>query len=199
MYKVLALIGEAGAGKDTLMKTFIRNAPHFVFHEIVSCTTRPPRETEKNGVNYFFYSDEEIQKKIEKNEMLEYTFFNNWYYGTSYDSVVANEINIGVFNPAGIKSLLARNDVDLKIIYVRAGAKERLLRQLKRETDPDVDEIIRRYQADEVDFAPVRSKEAFEFEVLNNSNWNQAITQCRRWIYKNAEWLGVEAETVQFT
>ena len=89
--------------------------------------------------------------------MLEYTSFRNWFYGTSYDSVVKDKINIGVFNPDGVLSLLQRKDVDLQIIRVTARDKTRLLRQLNRESSPDVDEIIRRYKTDKEDFEKVKN------------------------------------------
>ena len=120
MYKIIALIGEAGAGKDRLMKEFLKQHD---FHEIISCTTRPPREGEKNGVNYFYYSEKDFLEKVNKNEMLEYTSFRDWLYGTSYDSVVKDKINIGVFNPDGILSLLNRNDIDLQVIRITARDK----------------------------------------------------------------------------
>jgi guanylate kinase len=41
MYKIVALMGEAGSGKDRTLKEVLKAAPHF--NEIVSCTTRPPR------------------------------------------------------------------------------------------------------------------------------------------------------------
>ena len=53
MYKVIALIGEAGSGKDTIMQGILIRCPT-QFHEIISCTTRPIREGEKDGVNYHF-------------------------------------------------------------------------------------------------------------------------------------------------
>ena len=43
MYKVIALIGEAGSGKDTIMQSILKRCPT-QFHEIISCTTRPIRE-----------------------------------------------------------------------------------------------------------------------------------------------------------
>ena len=53
-YKMIALIGQAGAGKDSIMREVVKRCPGL--HEIVSCTTRPMREGEKHGVNYFYYS-----------------------------------------------------------------------------------------------------------------------------------------------
>jgi guanylate kinase len=90
--------------------------------------------------------------------MLEHTFFNNWYYGTSKDSVSEDTINIGVFNPAGIRSLEARDDVELITAYIHRPAKLRLMGQLTREEHPDVSEIIRRAAADERDFAALTCK-----------------------------------------
>ena len=79
--------------------------------------------------------------------------FNNWYYGTSLESLSEDQINIGAFNPAAIRQLMERDDVELITVYLRRPAKLRLLGQLNREEDPNVSEIIRRAAADEIDFA----------------------------------------------
>ena len=150
MYKIIALIGESGTGKDSLMKTILSERPDF--HEIVACTTRPKREGEINGVNYFFYTPEKFGDMVLHDEMLECTVFNDWFYGTSYDSLRSDCINIGVFNPTAVEALVARPDVDIEIIRVCAESKTRLLRQLNREVSPDVDEIVRRYGTDKIDF-----------------------------------------------
>lgn len=86
--------------------------------------------------------------------MLEATCFNEWFYGTA-KSALSGDINIGVFNPEGIYSLLESHNKDIYLIvyYVLASGKTRLLRQLNREENPDIDEILRRYKADEIDFA----------------------------------------------
>lgn len=156
MYKILAIMGEAGTGKDTLMQSVLTTNPSL--HEIISCTTRPKREGEKEGVNYYYYTPNKFNNKIIKNEMLEYTIFNNWYYGTSYDSVKEDCINIGVFNPAGVRSILSRSDVDVAVVYVRTADKTRLLRQLNREKNPNVEEIIRRFKTDIEDFSELDFK-----------------------------------------
>ena len=87
--------------------------------------------------------------------MLEYTVFRGWFYGTSTEALKEDAVNIGVFNPAGIVSLLEREDVDLKVFYVRAPAKMRLLRQLDRESEPDCLEITRRFHTDYQDFSDI--------------------------------------------
>lgn len=162
MYKIIAFIGKAGSGKDTILHQVIAEDSNL--HEIVSCTTRPRREGEVEGVNYFYLTPEQFGDKVLHDEMLEATCFNDWFYGTSYDSLRSDVINVGVFNPTGIDSLLARPDVEVTTYYIQASSKTRLLRQLNREGSPDVDEIIRRYSADEIDFADLD----FEYIPLQN-------------------------------
>lgn len=154
MYKIIALMGEAGAGKDTLMQEVLKMRPDF--HEIISCTTRPIREGEAHGVNYYYYTVEQFGNKVLDGEMLECTVFNDWFYGTSFDSVRSGDIiNIGVFNPTGVESLLERPDCDVCVFWVKTNDKTRLLRQLNREENPNVQEIIRRFSADYNDFSDI--------------------------------------------
>lgn len=151
---VIALMGKAGSGKDTILHTIMKKCPN-TFNEIVSCTTRPPREGEVDGVNYYFITEEEFAERIKRGDMLEYTGFNGWFYGTDKSQLSDNKANIGVFNPTGIRALQQDPTIALQVYYVRAPAKQRLLRQLNREEDPNVKEIIRRFSADEKDFCNI--------------------------------------------
>lgn len=150
--KIVALMGEAGSGKDTILHRIMEKYPSY-FNEIISCTTRPPRQGEKEGVNYHFLSVEDFIRKILNGDMLEATEFNGQHYGTDSQSLTIDKINIGVFNPEGVRCLQEDENIELYVFYVRAAGKQRLLRQLNREENPDVDEIIRRYKADTEDFS----------------------------------------------
>lgn len=150
--KIVALMGEAGSGKDTILHRIMEKYPSY-FNEIISCTTRPPRQGEKEGVNYHFLSVEDFIRKILNGDMLEATEFNGWHYGTDSQSLTIDKINIGVFNPEGVRCLQEDENIELYVFYARAAGKQRLLRQLNREENPDVDEIIRRYKADTEDFS----------------------------------------------
>lgn len=150
-YKVIAICGKSASGKDTLLRYTIMN--YMWLHKIINCTTRPLRENEVDGKNYHFLSLEEFaHKDAVEGKMIEVTKFREWYYGTSIEDLSLDEINIGVFNPAGIYALMQREDVDLYVVQVVASDKTRLLRSLTREDNPDVDEIVRRYLADKEDF-----------------------------------------------
>lgn len=148
-YKVIAICGKSAAGKDTLLQTML-NVLGDEVHEIISHTTRPPREGEVEGKNYYFTTDDIFMRKIWHNEMLETAKYRNWWYGTAIDALEEDKINIGVFNRKGLDSLKNyKGDLDLYVVYVIADDKVRLLRSLHREEHPDVAEIVRRYQADE--------------------------------------------------
>lgn len=162
MYKIIALIGQAGAGKDSVMQAVLKEAPGL--HEIISCTTRPKREGEKEGVNYFYLTKEQFAEKVLNMEMLEATCFNDWFYGTSLQSLDESVVNIGVFNPDGIDALLESPLVEVMVYYVHATDKNRLIRQLNREENPDVNEVLRRFKTDKEDFSDLD----FEFQVLPN-------------------------------
>ena len=148
-YKVIALIGESGSGKDTVMREALKACPGL--HKIINCTTRDPREGEVDGVNYFFLTEDQLTEKVLSGEMIEVTH-KNWFYGTSINALDSSVVNIGVFNPDSIYMIGESEDIDLIVIYIHASDKTRLLRQLNREENPNVDEIIRRFKADREDF-----------------------------------------------
>lgn len=151
-YKILALMGPSGSGKDTVLKEVLKKNPK-EFNKIINCTTRPMREGEVNGVDYFFISPETFAEQVLNFDMIEATNFNDWFYGTSKDALVNNAINIGVFSPEAVEALLESPDIELMVLELAASDKTRLLRQLNREANPNVHEIIRRFKADEEDFA----------------------------------------------
>lgn len=161
--KIIAIIGEAGSGKDTLMKECLKHIKNL--NPIISYTTRPKRENEVDGVDYHFLSNEEFLEKLNNREMLEATVFNEWCYGTGRGSLNPDKVNIGVFNIDGINNLLDYDDIEIYVIYLKVNAKNRLLRQLKREENPNVDEIIRRYQTDKKDFTTL----PFVYHTLENN------------------------------
>ena len=169
--KVIALFGKAGSGKDTILHALVNKFPD-KYNEIVSCTTRPPREGEQEGINYYFLTVDQFTEKVLNGDMLEATEFNNWHYGTALSSLSTDKVNVGVFNPEGIRCLMEDNFVDLIAYYVQVGDKERLIRQLIREVDPDVKEIIRRFSADEKDFEDL---EDIDYQVIINQDKNDVF------------------------
>ena len=166
-YKVYALIGKSASGKDTIVQELLKRTNN-IFHGVVSHTTRPKRDYEIDKKDYYFVTEEEISKLCEEDKMLEISCFNNWLYGTCIESFDKEKINLGVFNIQGICSLLEREDIDLRIFYVQASDKVRLMRQLSREENPNIEEIIRRYKTDNLDFKDYNIN--FLFTAIENNN-----------------------------
>lgn len=165
-YKIVALFGPAGSGKDYIleqtMKTFWGKTH---LHQIISCTTRPPRQNEIDGVNYYFYKS---PQDFIKQDLLEFTSFNNWQYGTPTKSLSLEKINIGVFNVYGLDQLINKDykhRIDCLPIYIHAFDKIRLIRQLTREENPNCYEICRRFQTDKEDFQNLN----FLYKVIENN------------------------------
>ena len=72
MRKVIIVSAPSGSGKSTIVNWLMQEHPELCLAFSVSCTSRPPRGTEQNGVEYFFLTAEEFRKKIEAGEFLEY-------------------------------------------------------------------------------------------------------------------------------
>jgi len=83
---LIVLSGPSGVGKGTVRKA-IFSQPDTAFEYSISMTTRPPREGEVNGVDYFFKTREEFEKLIEQGKLLEYAEYVGNYYGTPVDYV----------------------------------------------------------------------------------------------------------------
>lgn len=188
-FKIIALIGKAGSGKDTLLQRLLKD--NEAFNEIISCTTRPPREGEKDGFAYKFLTDEEFAARVIAGEMIEAAIFRDWAYGTPYDSLDIDKVNIGVFNPSGIETIKWNKNIDLQVFYVVCSDKERLIRQLNRESEPDIDELFRRYQTDREDFFDLDFelegdffKADFNFIPIKNESPND-LQECVRTIMEN--------------
>jgi guanylate kinase len=172
MYNIIALIGKSGAGKDYILGACTAKFPRW--HRIVSYTTRPRRDNEIDGIDYHFISEEEFMEKVNNHEMVEYTQFNSWLYGTAYDCLRDGAVNIGVFNPTGVKSLLMRQEHDMEklkspfmniwIFQIHASDNTRIKRLLDR--GQDIEEIQRRTEADKKDFSNLN----FDYQNIRNED-----------------------------
>ena len=83
--KLFVISAPSGCGKGTILAEAFKNRD--VFYSI-SCTTRKPREGEKDGVHYHFISDDSFKKMIDSGEFLEHAGYVGHYYGTPKKSVL---------------------------------------------------------------------------------------------------------------
>lgn len=127
--KLLVISGPSGVGKGTIVNRLLNKRPDISLS--ISCTTRAPREGEKDGVNYFFISKEQFEKKIEEGGFLEYSRHFENYYGTPR---------------AFVESKLEASDVILEIdvdggLSVKAAMPEAVLVMI---APPDKDALYKR-------------------------------------------------------
>lgn len=171
--KIIALFGKSGAGKDTLLKMVMCAYPDL--HKIITTTTRPMRDYETQGKEYYFVEPAVFAEKILNGDLIEATSFNNWFYGTDINQLKEDKINIGVFSITSIECLLEDNKLDVYPVLIDASDKVRLIRTLNREENPDCKEICRRFFADEQDFDDI----PFDYMTIRNNelstDWVEAF------------------------
>lgn len=81
--KLLIFSAPSGSGKSTIINWLMEEHPELRMKFSISCTSRPPRGQEQNGVEYFFITPEEFRKKIADDEFVEYEeVYTDRYYGT---------------------------------------------------------------------------------------------------------------------
>ena len=83
---LIILSGPSGVGKGTIRQEIMKE-PDLGLCYSVSLTTRAPREGEKDGIDYFFVSEEEFERQVGAGNLLEYTRFVKHSYGTPRDYV----------------------------------------------------------------------------------------------------------------
>jgi guanylate kinase len=77
---LVVVSGPSGAGKDTIINEVLKKEKNCWVS--ISMTSRSPRGSEENGIDYFFVTKEEFEENIKKDNFLEYAEYNGNYYGT---------------------------------------------------------------------------------------------------------------------
>ena len=93
--KLIIFSAPSGSGKSTIVQWLMKEHPELRLYFSISCTSRAPRGTEQNGVEYFFLTPEEFREKIQNDEFVEYEeVYENRFYGT-LKSQVEKQLNAG--------------------------------------------------------------------------------------------------------
>lgn len=164
---IFVLLGKSASGKDTLL-----NAIHL--DKCISTTSRPIRENEVQGVDYFFVTKDEFIEKIKNNKFIEYrkysTKFNNennvWYYGTEKNNIDISKNTVLVLDLNGFKEVKEYFKDEIVIgIYLHCPTELRTIRAKMRGSYCAL-EWKRRLKADKEDFENVYDYVDY---VLNSS------------------------------
>lgn len=168
--KLLIFSAPSGSGKSTIVQWLMQEHPELNMHFSISCTTRKPRGTEQNGVEYFFLTPEEFREKIARDEFVEYEeVYTDKFYGTLKSQVTSQTDNgdnvvfdIDVKGGCNIKRQYGAQALS---IFIQPPSTEELRRRLTgRGTDaPEVIEQRLAKAEYELSFAP-----KFDTVVVND-------------------------------
>ncbi|MGD9887064.1 MAG: guanylate kinase [Bacilli bacterium] len=142
---MLVLIGPSASGKTEVAKILISR---YQMKKLVTCTTRPIRPLEKDGVDYHFLTVTEFINRKEKGEFVETTFYNNNFYGTLKRDVSIDKVV--VLDPNGLHALHATMPNSIVSIFLEAPKEERKNRMMIRKDA--LDDIERRLANDDLVF-----------------------------------------------
>jgi guanylate kinase len=109
----VVLTGPSQSGKTTFAKK-IHSQELCV--KATTITTRSPREDEKDGRDYHFYTNEKFEEAIKSKALVEYTVFNGNYYGLPYFSISKLNNYVVVLEPNGVKALREKYD-DVFVVH----------------------------------------------------------------------------------
>ncbi|MFR9147674.1 MAG: guanylate kinase [Mediterraneibacter sp.] len=168
MSKIFYVMGKSSSGKDTIYKRLMEKNPDF--RTVVPYTTRPVRDGEKDGVEYFFADEAQLNEMQEAGKVIEVRSYNTrcgvWTYFTADDG----QINLEEHDYLMIGTLVSYQALKeyfgaekIVPLYIQVEDGERLFRALEREQReavPRYTELCRRFLADEEDFSEEKLQEA---------------------------------------
>jgi len=183
---LLLFAGPSGVGKSTLVKLL---SIALGYEKIVTVTERPPRPNEVHGVDYFFVSDTEFQKRINSGAFIEWAWVHGKRYGTLkqsiFDAVTQNRRVILILDVQGHRSLREledeRVDYALLSVFLHAQLETLVRRALSRPGAMSNEELGRRVRStleelecatkDPFDLVFDNSDEKLEKNVLEIKHW----------------------------
>lgn len=183
MGKIYIIVGKSATGKDTIYQRLAKEMKNEL-KEIVMYSTRPIRNGEKDGREYYFVNEEaylQLQRDGKVIEERAYdTVYGKWRYFTVNDGQIdlriSNYIMIGTLETyVQIKKYFGVDSV--VPIYIDVETGERLARALSRERkqrEPKYTELCRRFLADEADF----SEENIRLSGIETRYINDNLERC---------------------
>lgn len=189
MGKIFYIMGKSSSGKDTIFK---RLTQELNYKTIILYTTRPIRDGETNGTEYYFVDELVLADLEKKGRVIEVRAYNTkcgiWKYFTADDGQIDLEnydyIVIGTLQSY---QAMCRYFGSNRIvpIYIEVEDGERLQRALHRErlqSDPKYAELCRRFLADEEDFSEENLREAGVTKRFQNTSVDECLDKIRRYI-----------------
>lgn len=142
---LLVLSSPSGAGKSTLSKLLRNDLNLYVS---VSATTRLPRGSEENGVDYYFLTKEKFEEEISAGHFAEYAQVHGNYYGT-YKKIIYDSVEHGYdllfdIDYKGMLQLKQQMPLDVVSVFILPPSMDKLSERLCNRSEDSESEIVRR-------------------------------------------------------
>ena len=165
--QIIVISAPSGVGKGTIIKKLLANNSKDRWLS-VSATSRKPRTGEKEGVNYYFITEDEFKNKIKEEYFLEYTNYAGNYYGTPRE-YIREKINKGIDvileieieGATNIKKLIP----EALFIFIMPPSLKELVKRLKGRGTETNDKIIKRFNAA---YREVNEVTKYNYVVVND-------------------------------
>ena len=183
---MLILCGKSGSGKDTIASEILKNYPEEAMR-MVSHTSRPMRDGERNGREYFFISREKFLEGVHNNRFVEYRSYNTlvngkpdeWFYGTSkFEKTGDHGLVVAIKDLEGakvLKNYCEEIGEPCECILVEVPDNVRRERAVLRGSFDQV-EWDRRLAADEIDFSEEKKAAVVDKVILNDGSMGDVST-----------------------
>lgn len=191
MGKIFYIMGKSSTGKDTIYKRLLASEDN-TLRTLVMYTTRPAREGEQDGAEYFFVDEARMRELEAEGRIIErrsyHTVHGIWHYFTVRDDQIDLEhydyLVIGTLESyKEVRRYFGRDRLIPLLIELDDGVRlQRALDREKLQTPPCFRELCRRYLADEADFAQEKLAEAGVEKRFYNDNLEQCLLEIQRYI-----------------
>ncbi len=183
MGKIFYIMGKSSSGKDTIYKRLLECSQP-AFRTITMYTTRPIREGEQDGVEYYFVKEEKLRELEIAGRIIELRTYHTVHGEWNYFTVKDEQINLEVYDYlvigtlesyAKMRQYFGKEKLVPILIELDDGIRlQRALDREKEQTYPRYQELCRRYLADENDF----SKEKLAEAEIERSFYNDDLERC---------------------
>lgn len=195
--KIVYVMGKSASGKDTIYKELHRRLPEL--GTVTLYTTRPMRDGEKDGVEYFFVDNSQLKQFEKEGKVIEcrtyQTVYGPWNYFTADDGQI--NLKKGSYLVMGtlesyekLRGFYGKDSLIPIYIYVEDGLRlRRALEREERQKEPKYEEMCRRFLADEKDFSQENLKRCGIGHFYENIDLEQCLGEITEEIKRNCPGL----------